>query len=133
MTARIVWTSAMTICFLTAFSMTIGQGHAENARPASSQAMVDAAQHAFVQSRALFESSQGSLEETYLWSVRWKEALVRNQPTSARLAAQAHLARMRDVCDVARRMVGQGMLDPTANHACTYYLAEAQLWVSQAH
>lgn len=130
MTTRILWTAMVTLLALTAFSTT-RTVQAERAAPAPTQAVVDAAQQAFSQSRARFEGSQGSVEEVYQWSVRWLESMSRHRPSNARAASQAHLARMRDVCVVARRLVGQGTLHPSTNHACDYYIAEAQLWVNQ--
>lgn len=130
MTARILLTT-VTVIALSAFPTMTRDVHAERTTPAPAQAMVDAAQQTFSLSRARFEGFQGSLDETYQWSVRWLEAMRRHRPASARTASQAHLARMRDVCVVARRMVGQGALHPAASHACDYYVAEAQLWVNR--
>ena len=127
MRARTLSTTALAI---TVAVLVTAPPQAKAERESSTREMLDAASQAFSEARTRFGSGTATLDEVYRWSIRWLEAARRHQPSSARAAAQSHLARMREVCNAADRMVHQGTLPPSETTACRYYLAEAQVWVT---
>jgi hypothetical protein len=97
----------------------------------NAQTLVAAAQRAFTAARARFEAGSETLEAVYTWSRRWLEAQRRLQPAAARAAAREHRSRMTELCAQATQRVDAGLLDASAREACAYYLAEAELLVSE--
>jgi hypothetical protein len=114
-----------------------GVAHADKVYvPTPTQERVDSAGLAYTGAEAAWERGTGTLDEVYVWSVRWLDALrERDAADKSTLGADAdaHLARMKTLeANVAKR-VSAG-LEPTSDQsAAAFYRAEAQLWDDRAH
>jgi hypothetical protein len=88
--------------------------------------MVAMAEHA--------ETRVPDTDDRYAWSRRWMEAERECAADDAgrRAAADAHLARMKRLLDVAQKRLDAGMISATEAAATRYYVAEAEQWVAEA-
>ena len=88
--------------------------------------MVAMAEHA--------ETRVPDTDDRYTWSRRWMEAERECAADHAgrRAAADAHLARMKRLLDVAQKRLDAGMISATEAAATRYYVAEAEQWVAEA-
>jgi hypothetical protein len=88
--------------------------------------MVAMAEHA--------ETRVPDTDDRYAWSRRWMEAERECAAGDAgrRAAADAHLARMKRLLDVAQKRLDAGMISATEAAATRYYVAEAEQWVAEA-
>jgi hypothetical protein len=92
---------------------------------------LEAAQKTFKQ---VWDSQGGDPERAYRWSCRWLEAeRALSDKTGDRIAAlQAHRERMREIEQVTRRQFHQGFTSLLQVRASEFYVAEAEVWMSQA-
>jgi len=74
------------------------------------------------------------LDETYVWSRRWMDAQQALSETRAeRMAAiETHLARMREFEVIAKRLHEAREIGIQDVMACSFYVAEAELWLAEA-
>jgi hypothetical protein len=107
------------------------------ARPAAADdgpgAVVDAAAQAYELAATRWQSGRGTVDEVYVWSVRWLDAQ-RELPLKGRAlaaAAAAHLARMKDLGERTRAAVAEGRSPAHDVTATTYYLRQAERWVAR--
>jgi hypothetical protein len=98
------------------------------------QARVDAAKEAYLLAEALYRQGMGEPETIYRWSHRWLTAQQTLAGTKAErtAAAEAHLARMKKLEEVAKATVRVGTACPLDGRAAKFYVAEAEVWLAQA-
>jgi hypothetical protein len=104
-------------------------------KPTPTQERVDAAGKTFQVVEARWEAGAGTLEEVYLWSVRWLTAQRDTTADKQTLAdfADSHLKRMVAVETHVAKMVSAGISPVSDQTAAEYFRAEAEMWSAQAH
>jgi hypothetical protein len=92
---------------------------------------LEAAKNAFKQA---WDGQGGNVEVAYRWSCRWLEAerALRDKMEDRSAALQAHLERMIEIEEVTRRQLRERIATLFEVRASEYYVAEAELWVTQA-
>lgn len=92
---------------------------------------VTTAHRAYDLARAASAAGSGSVEDVYVWSVRWMNAERTASPDRTNAALLAHLQRMTTLETEVRARVATGMAPASAEAACAYYVAEARAWQTQ--
>lgn len=114
-----------------AILLALGAAPASPGHAQSADARVTAAHRAYDLARAASESGTGTVEDVYLWSVRWLNSERITAPERANAALVAHLQRMTTLEIEVRARVATGMAPASAEAACAYYVAEARAWQTQ--
>jgi hypothetical protein len=97
---------------------------------AKDQARATAASGAYAAFEARFKSGAGTADGVYVWSVRWLDS--EKKTKTPLTAAQAHLARMRTLQANVKAAVAAGTASTADQSGAAYYVAEAEVWVSEA-
>ena len=95
------------------------------------QEMIDAAEHAYEASAALYEVGAGgvTLEGVYTWSRRWADAQAEGAPLGEQVKTNmAHRDRMKTLFDRVKRRFDNGIVGGERDkyEAARYYVAEAE-------
>ncbi len=89
---------------------------------------LDAANKVFVALEAQYQQGTTTLDDVYVWSVRFMQADRSVNGDSA--AVQAHTARMSSLDSSVQKRVQSGMAPRSDELAARYYLAEARVWTA---
>lgn len=126
-------TRARSVMVVFAVSLVLGLA-AQSARadtPAQlAKARVAAAAKVYAATEAAVKAGRGSLDQAYVWSVRWLDAQ-RDQGLRGKALAHAlrdHTARMKALAATVDQQVKSGMAPAIAALAADYYVVEARLW-----
>jgi len=94
------------------------------------KARVAAAAKVYSATEAALKVGRGSLDQAYVWSVRWLDA-ERDRGLRGKALARAlhdHTARMKALAAAVDQQVKTGVAPATSALAADYYVVEAQLW-----
>jgi outer membrane protein TolC len=99
------------------------------------KAMLEVARTTFeLKMRAIQKGEARDMDQMYPWSRRWLDAeRAASRSKADRITAlESHLARMKQIYDVAQQLQKAGELGRADVVAFQFYIAEAELWISQA-
>jgi hypothetical protein len=94
------------------------------------QNRIDAAHKTYDGKLARYKAGAVTLDEVYVWSVRWLTAVRETPVKGAKLKAALgeHLARMQDLATAVDAAVKAGAATTSDADAAAYYVAEAIVW-----
>ena len=98
------------------------------------KARVAAAAKVYAASRGAIQAGRGTVDQAYVWSVRWLDA-ERDQGLHGKALTRAlhdHAERMKALDAAVAKRVNTGMAPASDALATDYYLLEAQLWEARA-
>jgi hypothetical protein len=100
------------------------------------KARLEAAENVYKGARLLLQIDPKSIdaERMYCWSHRWLDAqrALGSKKVDSVAACEAHLARMKDLQELTKKMVQGGVVRPLDVNTTKFYVAEAEVWLAEA-